>query len=187
MPEPDNEQEETERRPTADNTDNMPSLTPPVSKKRKRTIEDQRLDKAFEILTASVSKERQDDECHIFGNLIAKKMEKYSPITRGEVQHAIMDILLRADRGQYDRNLYPVPSPIHPTNSQYPQYSQNYSGHPPQCPPPMQDSVTSPAPINLLSSQITTPISPHSNTNNSSESNSQETDMDFQEFLRFAK
>ncbi|XP_076288702.1 uncharacterized protein LOC143213080 isoform X2 [Lasioglossum baleicum] len=43
------------------------------------------------------------DECRCFGTYIANKTKSYSACTRSAVQHAISEILFKADRGHYDR------------------------------------------------------------------------------------
>lgn len=48
----------------------QPPPTPKTTRKRQK-IQDERLDKAFELLQQSASK-KEEDECQIFGNLVAK-------------------------------------------------------------------------------------------------------------------
>ncbi|XP_068083483.1 uncharacterized protein [Anabrus simplex] len=129
MPAPDNEQEQADTQ-HAEGTIGTISCPPqPVSHKRKRRVEDERLEKAFEILAESASKHQEEDECQIFGNLVVKSMQKYSPINRAEIEHSLVDILLRADRGQYDHFPHPLPSPVHSTYSQYPHHAAQNNVH----------------------------------------------------------
>ncbi|CAG9767595.1 unnamed protein product [Ceutorhynchus assimilis] len=83
-----------------------PQMTHSIPNK-KRAVE--KLDAAFEILTKASNKEPPQDpsECQIFGNLVAKKLSKYSNVAQTAVQEAIMNILFAADKGYY--NQYPAP------------------------------------------------------------------------------
>lgn len=81
-----------------------PPPTQPIIKKRK-TIEDDRLDKAYELLTASATNSI-NDESQDFGNFVAKKLRKYSDKTQSLVQNAIMGIFLNAEDGLYEQPLY---------------------------------------------------------------------------------
>lgn len=69
---------------------------------KKCNAQEQRLEKAFNILEASASKSKEETECEIFGKFIGKKLEKYSSTTRINVQQAIMNIMFSADRGHYE-------------------------------------------------------------------------------------
>jgi len=73
-----------------------PSVIP---RKRKATMEDRRLDKAFEILKTS-SKAIQDD-CQHFGNLVAAKLRKFSEDVRTNLESDIMGLFVKANRGFY--------------------------------------------------------------------------------------
>ncbi|CAG9771224.1 unnamed protein product [Ceutorhynchus assimilis] len=75
-----------------------PQMTHSIPNK-KRAVE--KLDAAFEILTKASNKEPPQDpsECQIFGNLVAKKLSKYSNVAQTAVQEAIMNILFAADKG----------------------------------------------------------------------------------------
>ncbi|XP_011860828.1 PREDICTED: uncharacterized protein LOC105557984 [Vollenhovia emeryi] len=79
------------------------SQTPPPSvipRKRKATMEDRRLDKAFQILETS-SQVMQDD-CQHFGNLIAAKLRKLSEDERTYLESDIMGLFVKASRGFYN-------------------------------------------------------------------------------------
>lgn len=77
--------------------------------------------------TSTASLKAEDDECQIFGNLIVRKMQKYTTTTQSIVQHEIMNILFNADRGYYDANPYPNPSPsVCTPYSQFSQYQNMY-------------------------------------------------------------
>lgn len=77
-----------------------PSLSLPSSKKRKKP-EDVRLEKAFELLTASATNS-VNDESQDFGNFVAKKLRKYPAKTQSAIQNAILGIFLNADNGLYE-------------------------------------------------------------------------------------
>lgn len=79
---------------------------PPQSSYKKRSA-DEKLDAAFQILTKASKTSHQDpNECEIFGNLVGKKLQKYSIKAQTAVQEAMMNILFAADRGYYDQQ-YP--------------------------------------------------------------------------------
>lgn len=72
-----------------------PNLSTPIqhlasSKKRKKT-EDLRLDKAFELLTATDSSKNSDKSQNV-GDFVANKLRKYSVRTQSAIQHAFMGI-----------------------------------------------------------------------------------------------
>ena len=48
------------------------------------------------------SRAQEASEYQIFGNLVARKLQKYSAVAQTAVQEAIMSILFKADRGYYD-------------------------------------------------------------------------------------
>lgn len=84
-----------------------------VKKKKAKTIQDERLDEAFRILSnASAKAEQVQNECQIFGNLVASKLQKYSPAVQTAVQQDVMSILFKADMGHYSKSTsaYFVPS-----------------------------------------------------------------------------
>lgn len=71
-----------------------------ISRKRKATKEDRRLDKAFEILETS-SQAIQDD-CQHFGNLIAVKLRKFDENVRTYLESDIMRLFINANKGFYN-------------------------------------------------------------------------------------
>jgi len=73
------------------------SLLPQSPRKKKKT-EDQRLEKAFELLTAC-SNQTTNDECQHFGNMIAAKLRNYNDTIRCVIQNEIMSVFLNANRG----------------------------------------------------------------------------------------
>lgn len=98
----------------------LPQMTPSTRKKRRA---DEKLDAAFEILTkASKAPLQNPNECQLFGNLVAKKLEKYNNVAQTAVQEAIMNILFAADRGYYDQ--YPPPIDFQSDNYSTPQNNQ---------------------------------------------------------------
>jgi len=70
--------------------------------KKKKTTEDQRLEKAFELLTAC-SNQTMNDECQHFGNMIAAKLRNYNETVRCVIQNEIMNVFLNANMGLYER------------------------------------------------------------------------------------
>jgi len=64
----------------------------PRSHPKKKKTEDQRLEKAFELLTAS-SNQIMNDECQHFGNMIATKLRNYNETVRWIIQNEIMRVL----------------------------------------------------------------------------------------------
>jgi hypothetical protein len=72
----------------------------PLRKKKK--TEDQRLEKAFELLTAC-SNQAMNDECQHFGNMIVPKLRNYNDTIRCVVQNEIMSVILNANREFYER------------------------------------------------------------------------------------
>lgn len=80
--------------------------------KCKRRADEARLDQAFKILKrASESAQQEGNECEIFGNLVAKKLAKYSSDLQSVVQQDIMNILFQADRTHVSNNSIPYHSP----------------------------------------------------------------------------
>jgi hypothetical protein len=77
------------------------SLPPQPSRKKKKT-EDQRLEKAFELLTAC-SNQTINNECQLFGNMIAAKLRNYNDTTRCVIKNEIISVFLIANRGFYER------------------------------------------------------------------------------------
>lgn len=92
----------TLQQPTSSSALTIPPLTQQSLKKRKKSKDD-RLDKAFKLLTGSLSNSLPDDESQDFGNFVAKKLTKYSYKTQGAIQNAIMGIFLNADNGLYEQ------------------------------------------------------------------------------------
>lgn len=77
----------------------MTEATP--RKRQKKSEDSEKLDKAFKILSeasANASNPREQNECQIFGNLVAKKLAKYSSELQSTVQQDIMNVLFKADK-----------------------------------------------------------------------------------------
>ncbi|KAK9883702.1 hypothetical protein WA026_001889 [Henosepilachna vigintioctopunctata] len=73
----------------------------PSRKRQKRNEDSEKLDKAFKILSEASTKAsntQEQSECHIFGNLVAKKLAKYSSELQSTVEQQIMNVLFKADR-----------------------------------------------------------------------------------------
>jgi hypothetical protein len=99
-------------------------------------VDEDKLDEAFKILTkASTASMQEPNECQIFGNLVAKKLQKYSAELQTTVQQDIMNILFKADRSHQNQHSPHNPSQLqhyHPLHHSYsldystPQHSQSY-------------------------------------------------------------
>ncbi|XP_054010747.1 uncharacterized protein LOC128893649 [Hylaeus anthracinus] len=66
---------------------------------------DERLDEVFQILSKAsrvAEAHHEEDENQVFGQLVAKKLQKYSPDVQTAIQREIMNILFRADMGLYN-------------------------------------------------------------------------------------
>jgi len=115
IPDDDLESENPAALPTDDpppSPDDTPSTTGTIPKRSKRcNAQEQRLEKAFNILEASASKSKEETECEIFGKFIGRKLEKYSSTTRINVQQAIMNIMFSADREHYEPRYEQQPHP----------------------------------------------------------------------------
>jgi len=98
-----------------------------LRKWKKNDPNEERLQKAFSILEASASGKEEETEFQIFGNLISKKLEKYSPATRNAVQQGIMVIIFNADTGFYKKPIskYSTESSGHILHPYYPSQTQN--------------------------------------------------------------
>jgi len=62
-------------------SENASESLPPQPPRKKKKTEDQRLEKAFELLTAC-SNQITNDECQHFGNMIAADLRNYNDTIR---------------------------------------------------------------------------------------------------------
>jgi hypothetical protein len=83
-------------------SENASESLPPQPPRKKKKTEDQRLEKAFELLTAC-SNQTMNDECQHFGNMIAAKLRNYNDTIRCIIQNEIMSVFLNANREFYER------------------------------------------------------------------------------------
>jgi len=83
-------------------SENASESLPPQQPRKKKKTEDQRLGKAFELLTAC-SNQTMNDECQQFGNMIAAKLRNYNEMARCVIQSEIMNVFLNASSGLYER------------------------------------------------------------------------------------
>lgn len=107
-----------------------PSLLPQTktsSKKKKKKAENDQLDKAFKILTATAALNFTSDESQDFGKFVAKKLRKYSSRTQGFIQNAIMRTFLNADNGLYEQNYHTCDFSINPSHSNNPSSMSMFS------------------------------------------------------------
>jgi len=77
-------------------SENASEPLPPQPPRNKKKTEDQRLEKAFDLLTAC-SNQTMDDECQHFGNMIAAKLRNYNDTVRCVIQNEIMSVFLNAN------------------------------------------------------------------------------------------
>ena len=94
---------ENSQEPSQGQIQKTPQLNP--TRKRQKKVEtsvksDERLDKAFNILSnaASGNKVKEQNESQLFGNFVATKIAKYSFELQSSVEQDIMNILFKADR-----------------------------------------------------------------------------------------
>jgi hypothetical protein len=78
-------------------SENASETLPPQPPSKKKKTEDQRLERAFELLTAC-SNQALNDNCQHFGNMIAAKLRNYDDTVRCAIQYDIMKIFLNANR-----------------------------------------------------------------------------------------
>jgi hypothetical protein len=76
---PTGEIEDEENSGTGSSSENASESLPLQPPRKKKKAEDQRLEKAFELLTAC-SNQTMNDECQRFGNMIAAKLWNYDTI-----------------------------------------------------------------------------------------------------------
>jgi len=92
---------------------------PPQPPREKKNTEDQRLEKAFELL-AACSNQTINDDCHHFGNMLAAKLRNYNETVRCVIQTEIMNVFLNANRGLYERHHHTHLQPINPPLAHFP-------------------------------------------------------------------
>jgi len=161
------DQSESKEGKSSENASESLPLQPPRKKKK---TEDQRLEKAFELLTAC-SNHTMNDECQHFGNMIAAKLRNYNKTVRCVIQNEIMNVFLNANRGLYGRYHHNHLQPINPPQAHFPcgpsiMYPQSISPPPhtylsslcSQNPSPSCSGNTFPSP----NSQYNNSILPHS-------------------------
>lgn len=102
--------------PDVNHLNQVPSRPP--AKRYKRGTDDAKLDKAFEILTKA-SAQREEDESQAFGNLVARKIAKYSCELQSLVQQDIMNILFKADKTHVSGNSIPYLSHNSPISNSW--------------------------------------------------------------------
>jgi hypothetical protein len=78
-------------------SENASESLPPQPQKKK----DQRLEKAFELLT-DCSNQTMNDVCQHFRNMIAAKLRNYTDTIRCVIQNEIISVFLNANRGFYE-------------------------------------------------------------------------------------
>jgi len=100
-------------------SENASESLPPHPPRKKKKTEDQRLEKAFELLTAC-SNQTLNDECQHFGNMIAAKLRNYNDTIRCVIQNEIMSVFLNANRGFYERYHHTHLQPINPPQAHFP-------------------------------------------------------------------
>ena len=86
------------------------SLSPQPPRKKKK-MEDKRLENAFELLTAC-SNQIMNDECQHFGNMIAAKLRNYNETVRCVIQNEIMNVFLMQLGGFMNAIITPISSQL---------------------------------------------------------------------------
>jgi len=92
-------------------SENASETLPPQPPRKKKKTEDQRLEKAFELLTAC-SDQTMNDECQHFGNMIAANLRNYNETVRCVIQSDIMNVFLNAIRGFMNAIITPISSQL---------------------------------------------------------------------------
>jgi len=83
-------------------SENASESLPPQPPIKKKKTEDQRVEKAFELLTVR-SNQTMKEECQHFGNMTAAKLRNFNETVRCVIQNEIMNVFLNANRGLYER------------------------------------------------------------------------------------
>ncbi|KAF5286610.1 hypothetical protein FQR65_LT12519 [Abscondita terminalis] len=96
---------------------------------------------------SAAQNKKEDNECDLFGKLVAKKLDSYSKVTRINVQKALMDIIFQADSGFYDQLQPGYPNPLNVSRSNF-----QYVYHP--------NITSNNKPHNFQQSQFSNPTSP---------------------------
>jgi len=146
---------------------NASESLPPQPPRKKTKTEDQRLEKAFELLKVC-SNQTMNDECQHFGNVIAAKLRNYNETVRCIIQNEIMNVFLNENRGLYEcyhhTHLQPINSPqAHFPSGPSKMYPQSINPPPhtslsslcSQNPSPSCSGNTSPSPVSQSVSTIT--------------------------------
>ncbi|CAK9795614.1 hypothetical protein ANTQUA_LOCUS426 [Anthophora quadrimaculata] len=89
------------RRPPKNSVSNRDenNTNPPPSKISRRQSDDERNEKFSKTMETP-----NEDECYSYGMFIANKLKFYSAHTRSAVQHAMSNILFKADMGHYNQS-----------------------------------------------------------------------------------
>jgi len=142
-------------------SENASESLPPRPPRKKKKTEDQRLEKAFKLLTAC-SNQTMNDECQHFGNTTTAKLRNYNETVRCVIQNEIMNVFLNANRGLCERFHHTHLQPINPPQAHFP--SGPSKMYPQSINPPPHTSLSSlfsqnpsPPPI----SQYNNSILPH--------------------------
>jgi hypothetical protein len=118
--------------------ENASESLPPQPQRKKKKTEDERLEKAFELLTAC-SKQSMDNESQHFGNMIAAKLRNYNNTVRCVIQNEIMNVFLNANRGFYEGYHHTHPQPINQPQAHLPSGPPKY---PQSINPPLHTSLS---------------------------------------------
>jgi len=87
------------------NTSDELFITPklPVQKNNQKRKKSSMAEKAYEVMKSLVSKQRQRDEYHVFGEHVGYKIRKLRTIyAKSTVEYLINNILYEAETGKYD-------------------------------------------------------------------------------------
>lgn len=84
----------------------LPSAGPAENKKTDCGRDPQHV--AFSVSRSSVEGTENEDECVTYGKYIGQKLKRYTTRTKCAVQHAISEVIFKADQGLYEYNNCPL-------------------------------------------------------------------------------
>lgn len=107
-----NDDEVKNKRRIADTDGSSPSAfssTGPTKRKKIDCVRDPQHTQhvAFSVSRLPVEGAENEDECVTYGKYIGQKLKSYTTRTKCAVQHAISEVIFKADQGMYEYNNYP--------------------------------------------------------------------------------
>ena len=138
-------------------SENASESLPPQPPRKKKNMEDQRLKKTFELLTACAN-QAMNDKYQYFGKMLAAELRNCNDTVRCVIQNEIMGVFLNVNTGFYGRYQHTHLHPNNPPQAHFPSGPSNM--YPQSINPPPHTSPSS------LHSQKPS-LSPFSQYNNS--------------------